>query len=340
MKHLLISYHTCPSEQPGEDLAGGMNVLLSGFLRHTQIETDLVTRSFGEYQRLQLTPKVTIHRLPCGADRPWTREKAWQCLPPFEEQLHHWMRGRAFDVASAHYWMSACLLTSLSLPAGVMFHTLQAQKGTPRNSLEETRLQRESELIERYPSAFLHWHDLHNAKGHYPYLRGTVVRPGVSVTRLQRPPDGPPWIYGWAARNDPIKNLTAALQWLPPDSQLRVAGMEAPAHTPNVVYLGPLAHRQMADFYGSIHQLLNLSAYETYGLSVLEALACGASVGVLPHSDWARRLRKLHLPSAPGTLYNDQQRKTARDFAQAHSWPRAIPSWEKWLDRLAKSEPE
>lgn len=340
MRHLLVSYHTCPTEQPGQLLAGGMNVLLTGYLSHTQVATEVVTRSFGDYEREQISPWVTVHRLPCQARLPWTRETAWECLPIFEQALQDWLVGRDFEVATAHYWMSAALLQSLKQPGGIMFHTLQAQKGSPRNHLERTRLDWESRLIEQYPTAYLHWHDLNNARGHYPGLRGTVVRAGVSLHCDQQPPPGPPFIYGWAARNDPIKNLGTALDWLagqPTGTQLRVAGMEGPASPANVHYLGPLQHKQMGEFYGSIHQLLNLSAYETYGLSILEALACGAAVGVRDDSDWARRLRRLHLPYQPGTVFNESQKAVARRLAEAHSWRRALPRWDNWLTHLRRA---
>ena len=338
LNHLLISYHTCPTDQPGQDLAGGMNVLLLGFLRHTQIPTEVVTRSFGEYEVEQLTPLVRVHRLPCGATRPWTREQAWSCLPQFSLELERWLRGRQFQVASAHYWMSALQLETLNLPSGIMFHTLQAQKGKPGTPLEEIRQGWEARLIEKYPSAYLHWHDLSNARCHHPGLRGTVVRPGVSVAAGSEAASGPPYVYGWAARNDPIKNLDKALAWLSErsePSQLLVAGMEGGPARDNVQYLGSLRHTQMGEFYGRIHQLLNLSDYETYGLSLLEALACGAAVGVRDDSDWARRLRRLGLPHQPGSHFTAEQRQVARRLAEAHSWPRAVHSWERWLGKLA-----
>lgn len=338
LKHLLISYHTCPTDQPGQDLSGGMNVLLLGFLRHTEYPTEVVTRGFGEYQVEELTPLVRVHRLPCGANRPWTREAAWDCLPAFSAEFKRWLSGRSFDFASAHYWMSATQLEDLNLPGGVMFHTLQAQKGAPRTELERIRQGWEARLIEKYPSAYLHWHDLSNARRHHPGLRGTVVRPGVSVAPAAEPIAGPPYVYGWAARNDPIKNLDKALSWLSElsePSQLLVAGMEEGPPRENVRYLGSLQHAQMGQFYGQIHQLLNLSDYETYGLSLLEALACGAAVGVRDDSDWARRLRRLGLPYQPGSRFSAEDKQRARKLAEAHSWPRAVNSWQRWLRKLA-----
>ena len=31
-RHLVVSYHTCPLEEPGHGLAGGMNIYLRGLL--------------------------------------------------------------------------------------------------------------------------------------------------------------------------------------------------------------------------------------------------------------------------------------------------------------------
>ena len=83
-----------------------------------------------------------------------------------------------------------------------------------------------------------------------------------------------------------------------------------------------------------------LSDYETYGLSLLEALACGAAVGVRDDSDWARRLRRLGLPHRPGSRFTEEHRQRAHHFAQAHSWPRAVKSWERWLSKLTRPRPQ
>ena len=50
-RHLLVSYHTCPMEEPGEGLAGGMNVFLRGLLEglsRAGIPTDVITRARGK----------------------------------------------------------------------------------------------------------------------------------------------------------------------------------------------------------------------------------------------------------------------------------------------------
>ena len=342
MRHLLLSYHTCPTEEPGEHLSGGMNILIRGLLAHTGLETVVVTRALGtEIEEVRLSERVSLVRLPCSARLPWTRRQAFGCLPEFQERLRGWLANQPdFKWVSAHYWMSARLMDRLALRGGIVFHTLQAQKGRPQTSLERERLETESQLIEHYACGFLHWHDLHHARMFYPGLRGTVLRPGVEPGEVQPAPPGPPFWFGWAARNDPIKNLSQALAWLEKarqqgrDYRLRVAGSFGPAH-PHVEYLGPLRHQEMGQFYAGIHQLLNFSEYETFGLSLLEALNQGVGLGLRPDSDWARRLRRLQLPWRPGELFDPQHRERALRLAEAFRWTRCVGRWERWLERAS-----
>lgn len=344
MRHLLISYHTCPNERPGQDLAGGMNVLLKGFLSHTSLETEVVTRSFAGYQRLELRPGIVVHRLPCGATRPWTREKAWKCLDAFKESFASWLQGRLFEVASAHYWMSGALLSLLDCPAAIIFHTLQIQKGPPSDALERYRAKLESCLAASYPSAYLHWPDLKDACTRLGKVyHASVVRPGIEEELLLSQPrkPGDPVSFGWAARNDAIKNflkaksLMARLRTTWPQARLTVAGMHQEP-SPGFKYLGPILPQDMPSFYAGIDELWNFSGYETFGLSVLEALASGATVGLEQDCAWARRLRRIGIDSTPARGWSIQERMSALRLAQAYGWKRALPSWERWLSRVAK----
>lgn len=341
LRHLVLSYHTCPTERPGRDLAGGMNVLLLGFLRHTTWPTDLVTRSFGGYERCEIKPGVVVHRLPCGASRPWTRELAHHCLPRFRESFQDWLNGRVFDVASAHYWMSGELLELLDCPAGMLFHTLQAQKGSPRDALERERLSVERRLAGNYPSAFLHWHDLRHARERMACLRGRVVRPGHDWEIAEQPREpNLPKVFGWAARRDAIKNFERATTLLETareanrEARLRVAGMEGEAEA-GIEYLGQLDTESMRHFYSEIDQLWNFSHYETFGLSVLEALTQGATVGLNPDCDWFARLSRLGINATPGRNWSARERNAALTLSRAYRWERALPSWERWLSRLS-----
>src|SRR3990172_5178282 len=74
VKHVLFSYHTCPLEEPGTGLAGGMNIFLRGLLpglaRHG-IETDVLTRGKGDAVEITRPyPGVRVVHIPCGWEEP------------------------------------------------------------------------------------------------------------------------------------------------------------------------------------------------------------------------------------------------------------------------------
>ena len=80
MKHLLFSYHTCPFEEPGAGLAGGMNIFLRGLLAGISrrgIETDVLTRGTGNRVGVSRpAPGLRVLHLPCGWRDPPTRAGA------------------------------------------------------------------------------------------------------------------------------------------------------------------------------------------------------------------------------------------------------------------------
>ena len=109
--HLLVSYHTCPMEEPGEGLAGGMNVFLRGLLGGLSkrgVGTDVLTRATGETVEVEAPfPGVRIFHVPCGWVEPPSRESAFASLDLFIERCRILMRGERIEprVVSAHYWM-------------------------------------------------------------------------------------------------------------------------------------------------------------------------------------------------------------------------------------------
>src|SRR3990170_4147261 len=132
--HLLVSYHTCPVEEPGEGLAGGMNVFLRGLLRGLSkrgVGTDVLTRATGETVEVEAPfPGVRIFHVPCGWVEPPSRESAFASLDLFVERCRILMRGEriAPRVVSAHYWMSGVAARNLvDAPMVLSYHTVEAR---------------------------------------------------------------------------------------------------------------------------------------------------------------------------------------------------------------------
>src|SRR5512141_1257896 len=100
-RHLLVSYHTCPMEEPGEGFAGGMNVFLRGMLRGLSrrgIATDVLTRATGKAVEVSAPfPGVRIFHVPCGWKAPPSRESAFASIDLFVERSRILMRGERID---------------------------------------------------------------------------------------------------------------------------------------------------------------------------------------------------------------------------------------------------
>lgn len=74
-----------------------------------------------------------------------------------------------------------------------------------------------------------------------------------------------------------------------PGAELVLAGRIRPGYRPNlprerVRLIGPLAEAELPLFYGSVAVLVNASLYEGFGLTLIEAMACGCPVIALRRS--------------------------------------------------------
>jgi D-inositol-3-phosphate glycosyltransferase len=118
-KHLLVSYHTCPMEEPGEGLAGGMNIFLRGLLKGlgaAGMPTDVVTRAEGETVEVTAPfPGVRIFHVPCSFGASPTRESAWKSLGVFVEKSRLLLQGERIRRTSfGPLWMTGVADRKLS----------------------------------------------------------------------------------------------------------------------------------------------------------------------------------------------------------------------------------
>ena len=322
MKHVLFSYHTCPLEEPGTGLAGGMNIflrgLLPGFARHG-IETDVLTRGKGDAVEITRPyPGVRVVHIPCGWEEPASREAAYRTLPRFIEQAGEVLRatGALPGALSAHYWMSGVAAgeawTRKRSPGLVFaFHTVEARKPEPsgrrRDALSVARRSAEKRLArEANRVVFLSEHDLAATEDILPDVagKGVVIPPGVDDSFRRPPPkeEGrrafgiPPgaFLFLLAARADPGKNIPAAVEAFlalrgkgDRKSLLLVAGQDPPAGgvPGGVIFTGPVPHAKMPALFSAADAVLGPSEYESFGLVPLEAMAAGVPV-IVPRAGY------------------------------------------------------
>lgn len=307
---LLFSFHTCPMEEPGTGLSGGMNVFLRGLLPGIAARgfpTDVLTRGKGtEVELTRPFPGVRILHLPCGWRDPPSRESAYEALPQFARCARELLAGERtpYDVVSVHYWMSgvACLEAGLR-PQAVTFHTVEARKASPADSSmrlsairreAEERLSREGSRIICFSEG-----DLARTMEIFPAAegKGTVIPPGVDDLFRNPPPRGEArrrhripagaFLFLLAARPDPGKNVVSAIEAFralrsEEGDRLRllVAGQELPPDllSAGVSCTGPVPYAEMPYLYSAADAVLCPSTYESFGLVPLEGMAAGRPV--------------------------------------------------------------
>jgi D-inositol-3-phosphate glycosyltransferase len=324
IRHLLVSYHTCPAEEPGEGLAGGMNVFLLGLLRGLSkrgVATDVLTRATGETVEVSAPfPGVRLFHVPCGWKDPPSRESAFASLDLFVERCRVLMRGERIEpgVVSAHYWMSGVAARGLSAaPMVLCYHTVEARKaespGAGRDTLSAVRRTEEAALAgEASRVVCFSEYDLLENGRIFPDLsgKGVVIPPGVDDRFRHIPPPevarsylGLPqggMIFLLAARGDSGKNAAAAVaafhamrdRWKGP-ATLLVAGQDGPEGAPggDLLFLGSLPHAGMPMLFAAADAVLCPSLYESFGLVPLEALSGGVPVVVPEETYWGERIR-------------------------------------------------
>jgi D-inositol-3-phosphate glycosyltransferase len=347
VKHVLFSYHTCPLEEPGTGLAGGMNIFLRGLLpglARRGIETDVLTRGKGETVEITRPYRGTrVVHIPCGWEEPTSREGAWRALPRFVEKAEEVIRTSLDppDAISAHYWMSGVAARGAGRrerTKGLVFafHTVEARKadtsGYVPDALSVARRSAEERLArEAHRVVFLSGHDFTATERMLPGVagKGVVIPPGVDDSFRVLPPRakarrafGVPsavFLFLLAARPAPGKNVFAAIEAFlavrergDREALLLVAGQDPPAGgvPKGVIFAGPIPHAKMPALLSAADAVLGPSEYESFGLVPLEAMAAGVPVIVPSDGYWGETVRK----EGGGAVY---PQKSSRGLADA-----------------------
>jgi D-inositol-3-phosphate glycosyltransferase len=323
VRHVLFSYHTCPLEEPGTGLAGGMNVFLRGLLpglaRHG-IETDVLTRGRGDAVEITRPYEgVRVIHVPCGFPEPASREAAFRALPRFIDKAREILRARRTppDALSAHYWMSGVAAGDAGTgerPPGLLFsfHTVEVRKpkspGYRPDALSIARRDAEGRLARQaFRVVFLSEHDFQATRVFLPEVagKGVVIPPGVDDSFRRPPPkeEGrgaygiPPgaFLFLLAARPDPGKMVPDAIEAFLAqrgkgggEAVLLVAGQRPREGDPpgGVIFAGPVPHARMPALISAADAVLSPSEYESFGLVPLEAMAAGVPVIVPRDGYW------------------------------------------------------
>lgn len=229
--------------------------------------------------------------------------------------------GDRYDLVHSHYWVSGAVgrrvAAARGLPHAVTFHTLGIAKTASREGHAEhgQRLAEEADLASRCDAVVAPTEAERARIASLPGARPDaihVVPCGVDLERFRpREEDAPPPemasrgggpVLLFVGRFDPMKGMStllaaaARLSGRPP-AELVMAGGDGPGSpglermrglalelgiADRVRFAGPVHHSEMPRYYRAADAVVVASRYESFGLAILEALACGTPVAATP----------------------------------------------------------
>jgi type III pantothenate kinase len=318
VKVALVSEHASPLAPLGGVDAGGQNVHIAALattLARRGADVVIHTRrddpSLPEF--LMMGPRVRVHHVNAGSPHVLPKDELWPHMDEFASRLHACWRREPPDIIHAHFWMSgyAALEAAegLQLPVIQTFHALGVVKRRYQGEKDTSppgRIEVERAILRRVQKVIATCTDevFELVRMGASSARVTVIPSGVDLGLFR--PHGPverrtPGLHrlvcvGRLVQRKGIGNVISALDHLP-DAELLVAGgpdrsllkidpeacrlrrlAEETGVSDRVVLLGRLAREQLPPLLRSADVLVSVPWYEPFGITPLEAMACGVPV--------------------------------------------------------------
>jgi len=314
----MISEHASPLATVGGVDAGGQNIHvaeLATALAEAGHKVTVHTRRDNPHTptRVRMGPGVTVVHVPAGPARPLPKDELLPHMAEFGAWLaRYWSSGpHRPDVVHAHFWMSGlAALTAThrtTIPTTLTYHALGSVKRRHQSSQDTSpplRIGYERMLGNRVDKVVAQCQDEVEelvALGVHRH-RITVIPSGVDSARFT--PDGPAAAKGGprlltVGRLVPRKgfqDVIQALRWAPDAECVIIGGPpgQAAAQDPfgqrllalarsagvadRVRLVGAVPSDEMPAWYRSADVLAAAPWYEPFGLTPLEAMACGVPV--------------------------------------------------------------
>ena len=315
----LISEHASPLTTPGGTDAGGQNVhvgALAAALARRGHEVTVHTRrdDVARPDSVAYAPGVTVEHVRAGPARPIPRDELLPYMDEFADRLARRWAELPPDVVHAHFWMSGLAALGgardLDVPVVQTFHALGSVKRRYQREEDTSppeRLRVEAQVGRDAAAVIATCADEVRELEAYGIPSGAirVVPCGVDVEHFR--PAGPIAPRGdrprvlTAGRLVPRKGLDTVIEALchVPDAELVVAG--GPGHADlerdpevlrlrrlalargvagRVLFTGAVRHEDLPALIRSADVVVSVPWYEPFGITAIEAMACGVPVVV------------------------------------------------------------
>lgn len=396
MRIALVSEHADPTAAVGGADAGGQNVhvaALAGALAARGHLVTVYTRlvSPDAEREVGLAAGARVRRLPAGPAAALAKDDLLPHMAEFGDQLGRDWRGRPPDVVHAHFWMSGLAslrgAAGLGIPVLQTYHALGSVKARYQGANDTSppsRIAAERDIGQRCAQIIATCRDevLELTRLGVPPDTVSVVPCGVDTACFR--PDGPAASRGSRrrllvlGRMVPRKGIDTAIEAVArlPGTELVVAGGRDRAELPGdpeyqrlcgiaadhgvadrVIFTGAVPRPAAPALVRSADLVLSTPWYEPFGITPLEAMACGvpvvaSSVGGLTDSVVHGSTGLLVPPrdagataAAAGTLLADAGLRAAfgragvRRARRWYAWPRVAAQTEHVYASLGAADP-
>ncbi|MBV2367225.1 glycosyltransferase [Streptomonospora nanhaiensis] len=317
MRIAMVSEHASPLALLGEEDTGGQNVHVAELARALGARGHEVTvhtrRSDpGAPATADFAPGVRVHHVDAGPPEPVGKDDLPRYMPEFARHLaDEWDRDRP-DIVHAHYWMSGRAALDAAAATGVpvvqTFHALGAEKRRHQGPEDTSPAEREdTEFDIAHQAALVIATSSEERRElrtwNVPGERIAVVPCAVDPERFR--PEGPAAPRGerprilCLGRLVPRKGMCTVIGALAavPEAELVIAGgappermdtdpqigrlreaAEAAGVAERVRFTGGVARQDVPALLRSADLAVNVPWYEPFGMSTVEAMACGVAV--------------------------------------------------------------
>lgn len=307
----VISYHTCPLSDEDVTQTGGLNIYvleLSKSLAKKGYILDIFTRSVSNDSPkiVNVTQNLRVIHLPAG-NIHLPKKELLKCIPEFQKNFFDFMKegNLTYDFVYCHYYLSGLvgleIKKLLKIPLIINFHTLALMKNlvaksedggenTQRIKSEILLLEKADKVIATSKTDAQYISSLYE----YPPEKVFVLTPGVDLELFKpekRKRNNKNILF--VGRIEPLKGIDVllySLKILNINTSLTIVGsgnkeikrlkeiikilkIRIPVH-----FVGKKTQRELPDYYNSADIVVIPSQYESFGIAVLEAMACGVPV--------------------------------------------------------------